>query len=587
MAPSVLVLVSALSAAVAATLAALAVRRRSEPGALSFAVLMLGAALWAGAYAAALTAFDPAVRRPLEVPIEVGKALIAPAWLTFSLGYTGYGKYVTRRTVAAVMVVPVATVALTATNGVHGLMWTDYRIVEVLGAATAAYDPGPWYYFHALYGYALVGVGLLLVLGRVLSRDSLHREQALALALGSTLPTAANLARLLRIGPLPTVDFTPPALAVTGVAFGYAFLRLELFGFSPATRRLGRRAALDDVGVVVAVVAADGRVVDLNAAAERVLGCSTEAALRRPLGDLLAERRADGRGPAPPEPEADRADGGSTASVGRPDDAGPGSGEIVTLDTPDGRRTYELTTSDVTGYDGRAVGRTVTLTDVTERERRRQRLEVLNRVLRHNLRNELTVVLGNAESLVADLDGDEAGRAEVIVERANALVDLGETARSVERMMETSTEPPRRFDAVAAVRNAVEAVRSGTNGAATVTVDAPPRLPVESRESVLRPVVVELVENAVEHHDGTPEVEVSVAADGDALVVTVADDGPGIADAELAAVAAGEETALSHGSGLGLWLATWGAEALGGDLSFADRDPRGAVVTLRVPGVRS
>ncbi|MFB6156422.1 MAG: ATP-binding protein [Haloferacaceae archaeon] len=78
----------------------------------------------------------------------------------------------------------------------------------------------------------------------------------------------------------------------------------------------------------------------------------------------------------------------------------------------------------------------------------------------------------------------------------------------------------------------------------------------------------------------------SLAADGDALVVTVADDGPGIPEDELAAITAGEETSLSHGSGLGLWLATWGADALGGDLSFADRNP-GTVVTLRVPGVRS
>jgi signal transduction histidine kinase len=570
---SLLVLVSGLSAFVAGVLAVLAARRREAPGAPSFAVLMVGAVVWAGAYAVALATFDPSARLLLEVPIEVGKALIAPAWLTFALGYTGYGAYVTRSSVAALMVVPAATVAATVTNGAHGLMWTDYRIVEVLGAATAAYDPGPWFYVHALYGYALISVGLLLVFGRVLSRDAIHREQAVALVVGSTLPTAANLARLLRIGPLTTVDFTPPALAITGVAFGYAFLRLELFGFSPATRRLGRRAALDDVGVAVAVVAADGRVVDLNAAAERALDCRTADALRRPLGDILDDRRVG---------VPDDVSGASGLSDHT--DGGLASGDLVELDTPAGRRTYEVTVSDVTGADDRTVGRTVTLTDVTERERRRQRLEVLNRVLRHNLRNELAVVLGNAESLVADLDGEEADRARTVVETANDLVDLGGTARDVERMMAAGTEPPERFDAVTVVRSAVQAARP-EDEPANLTLDAPDELPVESREAVLRPVVAELVENAIEHHDGTPQVAVTVAAAGDALVVTVADDGPGIASAELSAVTAGEETALQHGSGLGLWLATWGADALGGDLSFADRAPRGTVVTLRIPGV--
>lgn len=61
------------------------------------------------------------------------------------------------------MVVPVVTVALTVTNGACGLVWADYRIVEVPGAATAAHEPGAWFYFPALYGSVSVGVGLLVL----------------------------------------------------------------------------------------------------------------------------------------------------------------------------------------------------------------------------------------------------------------------------------------------------------------------------------------------------------------------------------------------------------------------------------------
>jgi hypothetical protein len=156
------------------------------------------------------------------------------------------------------------------TNDAHGLLWRDYRLVEVAGAATVASDPGVWYYLHATYGVVLVAGGIALVLGTWLSRPGgdASRGQALALAVGSTPPTGALVARTLRVGPLPTVDFTPLALSVTGVAFGYAFVRLELFGFSPAAARLGRRAAIDDVGVGIVVVDADDRVVELNATAE-------------------------------------------------------------------------------------------------------------------------------------------------------------------------------------------------------------------------------------------------------------------------------------------------------------------------------
>lgn len=75
----------------------------------------------------------------------------------------------------------------------------------------------------------------------------------------------------------------------------------------------------------------------------------------------------------------------------------------------------------------------------------------------------------------------------------------------------------------------------------------------------------------------------SAERDGDDVVLRVVDDGPGIPDAELEAVTAGRETALSHGSGLGLWLVRWAARALGATFTFADREPRGTVVELQLP----
>jgi hypothetical protein len=42
-----------------------------------------------------------------------------------------------------------------------------------------------------------------------------------------------------------------------------------------------------------------------------------------------------------------------------------------------------------------------------------------------------------------------------------------------------------------------------------------------------------------------------------------------------------EETALEHGSGLGLWLVKWGVGALGGTVTFDTTD--GTTVTLALP----
>jgi signal transduction histidine kinase len=558
-------------------LAAYAWYGRDEPGATSFGLLMGGATVWSLSYAVALATFDPVLRLAFEVPIEVGKALIAPAWLAFALGYTGRSSYLSRRTVAAIGLVPVATLLFVALPSLRPLMWTGYRVVPTLGAATVVYDPGPWHFVHAAYGYVLVGIGMALLVNTLVSSGSLYRDQTVALVVGSAVPTVAHVKRTFGLGPLAPVDLTPMALAVMGLTFGYALFRFELFDLVPATSYRGRQAAVDDLGVGVAIVTTDDRIVELNAEAERLFG-DADAFVGEPLSELVPTHAAEG-----------------------------GTFDRVV----DGRRrTLEVVPAAVDDAHDRTVGRTIAFHDVTDRESRRQRLEVLNRVLRHNLRNEMTVVMGYADVLAESLPDDEARLARTIEDRSAALADLGEKARELESMMKSADEVSSTVvladvvgDVVADVETDLEAgdtTGSETDPAPTpeFETDVPSALTVETNERVLRTVLSTVVENAVEHNDD-PEPWVGVSAHaaatdggvtaGDGVVVEVRDDGPGIPDHELAVVDEGEETPLNHGSGLGLWILQWGSRRLGADVDVetgsADLetdDGRGTTVRLRL-----
>jgi signal transduction histidine kinase len=83
---------------------------------------------------------------------------------------------------------------------------------------------------------------------------------------------------------------------------------------------------------------------------------------------------------------------------------------------------------------------------------------------------------------------------------------------------------------------------------------------------------------------GPPLVRVSVTPSADAVAVRVVDDGPGIPAHEVGAIG-DEETALEHGSGLGLWVTDIVVSHVDGDLSF-DRTADGGTavtITLRRP----
>jgi PAS domain S-box-containing protein len=212
--------------------------------------------------------------------------------------------------------------------------------------------------------------------------------------------------------------------------------------------------------------------------------------------------------------------------------------------------------------------------DVTERKRREQRLEVFNRILRHNLRNHLDVIGSHAEVLADRTDGDHADRILTSTER---LGEMGKRARTIDRFMarelrETTVDLPA---LVGETLDALDATDSGV----TVTVDAPSTAPMVTDGEVLGVVLESVLDNAVRYADSTVTVTVETASEG--YVVTVADDGPGIPSEELVPLDAETETEFQHARGLGLWQLKWGVEKLNGTLSFDTGD--GTTVRITVP----
>jgi signal transduction histidine kinase len=117
---------------------------------------------------------------------------------------------------------------------------------------------------------------------------------------------------------------------------------------------------------------------------------------------------------------------------------------------------------------------------------------------------------------------------------------------------------------------------------ATVSLSGPESLYVRAVPEI-RVAVRNLVENACIHNDGTPSVEVRIESDADEALLSVVDDGPGIPDGEISVLESGEETTLEHGSGLGLWVTKWLVDRSDGSIEFQTDDPRGTVVSLRLP----
>jgi two-component system sensor histidine kinase MprB len=253
-------------------------------------------------------------------------------------------------------------------------------------------------------------------------------------------------------------------------------------------------------------------------------------------------------------------------------------------------RTDELTPIAVTGDDELASLATSFNDMLAALEASRDRQRRLVADAGHELRTPLTSLRTNLELLAqADRQGGltSTQRDEIFtdataqVEELSTLVgDLVELARD-----EPLVRTPEPLDLADIVSRAVDRVRRRAIGL-TFDVDLAPWWIVGEAQIVER-AVTNLLDNAAKWSPRDGHVTVRLQAG----ILTVADEGPGIAEADLPMIferfyrAADART--MPGSGLGLSIVRQAAQRHGGSVDVHNRMPHGSVFTMRLPGDRN
>jgi PAS domain S-box-containing protein len=236
-----------------------------------------------------------------------------------------------------------------------------------------------------------------------------------------------------------------------------------------------------------------------------------------------------------------------------------------------------------TGEGGFAV-----YTDLTEINRNERRLQVMNRVLRHNLRNKANIISAHTTRLLGELDtqtAERTGAAVAVENAADDLETLAEEAQVIRNVLSNPDTGDTTTDCVPLIRSVAEEYR-GAAPAAEIETELPGSMTVNAT-SHLGVALRALIDNAIEHNPADrPRVRISVrAAETNGWAdIYVDDDGPRIPATERDVITGAVEiTPTQHGSGLGLWLVKWTTELFGGELAFERSDLGGNRVNIRLP----
>ncbi|MUV59640.1 HAMP domain-containing protein [Halobacterium sp. CBA1126] len=217
-------------------------------------------------------------------------------------------------------------------------------------------------------------------------------------------------------------------------------------------------------------------------------------------------------------------------------------------------------------------------------EERSEMVNVLNRILRHNVRNEVNIITGRAELAASRVD-DEAVQAdlECVQEAAWELSTISDRTQRIKQLLaEENTEPqPVPVDEIASKVAEVDVdttcadveFHAGTDDAAIRATQTFPT------------AVADVVHQIATHNDGDVHVDVTISVhDSESpeenVVLRIDDDADGLPELDVQAVNAGDETPLNHAEGLALWCLEWTVAKSDGELQV---DPANATLKIRIP----
>ncbi|WP_253737551.1 PAS domain-containing sensor histidine kinase [Halohasta salina] len=221
--------------------------------------------------------------------------------------------------------------------------------------------------------------------------------------------------------------------------------------------------------------------------------------------------------------------------------------------------------------------------DITAFQQQRQHLEVIQRVMRHNMRNDLMKLRGWTEVLSTEDDADKRADYYERIERIlNKWEKMNGDLKQIERALRSQQKTEAVTDLLPLVSELVSSRRDAYPDATidvnTADVD-PVRIP-----ATIRGALRELIDNAIkatDHSDPHVAVRLSRPAD-DWVEIDVDDNGPGMPEMEAEVLETGEETPLNHGQGLGVWMVRMLVTQVGGDVSVDVTDD-GTCVSLQLP----
>jgi PAS domain S-box-containing protein len=262
-------------------------RHRESKGVVYLMLFELAAAIWAigdGFESAAPVA---------ELKIHwsqftyIGISTCSGMFLLFALSYAHHLRYTRTWAIVALMVIPFITIIIAFTNSYHKLLWAR---TEFYGGNTSLiYYYGHWFWFQAFYQYAVLILGIIILLLGAMKVYSRFRTQFWIIIAGAIFPFVSSIAYVFKLFPVKGFDPTPVSFIITGFIVTLGIFWFRMFNIMP----IARKQAVDNLRDGMLVADASGMIVDANAAFYHMTGYKSGQIIGKHATNFFSDIRID------------------------------------------------------------------------------------------------------------------------------------------------------------------------------------------------------------------------------------------------------------------------------------------------------
>ncbi|MFQ3546918.1 MAG: histidine kinase N-terminal 7TM domain-containing protein [Termitinemataceae bacterium] len=258
-------------------------RYPETPASRPFIIMMLVGAAWTFLYGFSIITVWYPLRLLLSIVMYVPSRLMAPAILYFALEYSGKEHWITRRTIALVLIIPIISILASFTSPWHQLFrYNFYLDTSSSSIPILHYSSGPLFTLSNIFNAIVIFTSLFLMLLSLRDR-ALKPASTLILIAGIFIPIVVEILFTNDITPIRGYNFAASTIVFTGAAYLFALLKYQLFGFVP----IARSTVLEHITDLVVVIDIQRQLVDCNPPAIEALGLNPVHYVGIPLDHLI------------------------------------------------------------------------------------------------------------------------------------------------------------------------------------------------------------------------------------------------------------------------------------------------------------